>query len=476
MSKPIVAIVGRPNVGKSMLFNRLARQRIAVVEDTPGVTRDRLYAEAEAFGKPFTVVDTGGIDPLERDELKARARWHAEIAIEEADLLIFVVDGREGLTAIDYEVAKILRRTDKPVIPVANKMEGSKNTALEETYALRLGEFIPISALHGLNTGELLEALADHLPEGREEPAEGDSAIRVAVVGRPNVGKSSLVNRILGEERVIVSDIPGTTRDAIDTRFTRGGQEFVFIDTAGIRRKAKVQEALEYFCVLRAIQAIERCDVALVLLNALEGVTDQDKRIAGLAHEAGKGLILLVNKWDLMRANLRGEVALDPDLDAKLYKRTARTLLQDYTRLVRHELVFLPYAPIIFTCATQGEGMGKVLEEVRWVAEHHAFRAPTGELNRVIREAVDSRPPPSHKGQALKILYATQVRVKPPTIVLFVNDPERLHFSYARYLENRLREAFNFEGTPLRLIPRARREEEPRPRGKQRGDHGKKET
>lgn len=462
MGKPTVAIVGRPNVGKSTLFNRLARERIAVVESTPGVTRDRLYADAEAFGRPYTLIDTGGIDPHETDEIKSLARWQAEIAIEEADILIFVVDGREGLTPADYEVADLLRRTRKPVLLVVNKMESDRNTFADDAYALRLGEFFSISALHGTGVGDLVEALSRHLPEAPAEEEEEDQAIRVAVVGRPNVGKSSLVNAILGEERVIVSPIPGTTRDAIDTRFTRNDQDYVLIDTAGMRRKSKVRESLEYYSVLRSVKAIQRCDVAVVMFEALEGVTEQDKRIAGLAHESGCGVILVVNKWDRLRAHLSGDptASLSPDLEVRLFRRKRETLLQDYTRALRQELLFLDYAPVLFTTASRGEGVGRVLEEIRLVAEHHALRVPTGELNRIFREAVAHTPPPTHKGKPVKIFYATQARVKPPTIVLFVNHPEGMHFSYQRYLENRLREAINFEGTPVRLLLRARREKE----------------
>lgn len=458
MDKPTVAIVGRPNVGKSTLFNRLARERIAVVESTPGVTRDRLYADAEAFGRPYTLIDTGGIDPFETDEVKSLARWQAEVAIQEADILLFVVDGREGLTPADFEVADLLRRTQKPVLLAVNKMESDRNTFADDAYGLRLGEFLPISALHGTGMGDLVEALSRYLPEPSEEEEE-DQAIRVAVVGRPNVGKSSLVNAILGEERVIVSPLPGTTRDAIDTRFTRGDREYVIIDTAGIRRKSKVQQPLEYYSVLRSVKAIQRCDVALVLLDALDGVTEQDKRIAGLAHEAGRGVILVVNKWDRMEDNLRGDAtaSLAPDLEIRLHRRKRKTLLQDYTRVLRNELLFLDYAPVIFTTASRGEGVARVLEEISLVAEHHALRVPTSELNRIFREAVSCKPPPTQKGKQVKILYATQARVKPPTIVLFVNHPEWMHFSYQRYLENRLREEINFEGTPVRLLLRARR-------------------
>lgn len=452
---PVVAIVGRPNVGKSTLFNRLVRQRKAVVEDTPGVTRDRLYARTQVLGKPFLLVDTGGIDLAEKDPLRSQACLQALAAVEEADVLLFVVDGKEGLTPADHEVAEVLRRAGKPFLLVANKLESPKEHA-EEVYELGLGDFLRISALHGHNIGDLMEALAALLPETEEGPAEED--LRVAIVGRPNVGKSSLLNAILGEERVIVSEIPGTTRDAIDVGFSYQGQHWVLVDTAGIRRQAQIKAALEYYCLLRAIQAIERSDVAVVVLDALEGVTAQDKRIMGLVQEAGRAMIVAVNKWDVMEQWARTKKSPSPpSWEPFLSARSIRHLKEDYTRILRHEAPFADYAPVLYLSALRREGIQALLEEIASVAEHHALRIPTSRLNEVLQQALFDTPPPSRKGRPLKVFYATQVGVKPPTILLFVNDPERMHFSYQRYLENRLRQAFGFRGTPMRLILRARR-------------------
>ncbi len=466
---PVVAIVGRPNVGKSTLFNRLTGSRRAVVDDTPGVTRDRLYAEGEAFGKPYRIVDTGGLDAAFKDSITTAVQAQTQLAIDEADVIVFLIDGVEGPNQIDHEIADRLRRCTQPVLLVANKLESLKKGSLDTTWDLRLGEALPISAIHGTQVGDLVEKLNELLPEAETEE-EDEEVIRVAVVGRPNVGKSSLVNAVLGEERTIVSEIAGTTRDAIDTAFERDGQRYVLVDTAGIRRKAKVHEAVEYYTVLRAIDAIERCDVAVLCLDALGGVSAQDKRIAGMAHEHGRGLIICVNKWDLMLAWLEDRenspLACAPDLDRTLFRATRRTVGREYAAFVRHELPFATYAPVLLTTAVTAQGVDKILDEARLVAEHHAFRVPTSEVNQLVREAIDDRPPSRH-GKKLKILYGTEARVKPPTFVLFVNDPELVHFSFERYLENRLRSRYNFEGTPVRLIWRARSEDEQRrPPGK----------
>lgn len=461
---PVVAIVGRPNVGKSTLFNRLTGSRSAVVEDTPGVTRDRLYGEGEAFGKRFRVIDTGGLDAAFRDDISTAAQVQSQLAIDEADIIVFLLDGQEGVTLTDEEIAQRLRRADKPVVLVANKLESLKLGNLDAVWDLRLGEALPISAIHGTQVGDLLEKLHELLPDTPDEDEEDDDpAIKIAVVGRPNVGKSSLVNAILEEERSIVSDVAGTTRDAIDTRFTRGDQEYVLVDTAGIRKKAKVKEALEYYTVLRAMDAISRSNVVVLCLDALDGLTAQDQRIAGMAHEQGKGLILLANKWDLLlewlddRENSPHEI--DGDLDRRLFRTTTRTAARDYTKALRIDAPFTAYAPLLLTCALTGSGVDKVLAEAKLVAEHHAFRIPTPDLNNLIREAVDERPPSRH-GKPLKVLYATQVRVQPPTFVFFVNDPDLVHFSFERFVENRLRAKYNFEGTPLKLIWRPRHDED----------------
>ncbi|NUQ01732.1 MAG: ribosome biogenesis GTPase Der, partial [Armatimonadetes bacterium] len=466
---PVVAIIGRPNVGKSTLFNRLTRSRRAVVDETPGVTRDRLYGEGEAFGKPFRLIDTSGLDAAFKDDINRAAQVQSELAIDEADIIVFMLDGADGINQVDQEIADRLHRTAKPVVLVANKLESLQKGRMDEAWELRLGEPLPISAIHGTQVGDLLERLNELLPampaEDDEEEPE-DEVIRVAVVGRPNVGKSSLVNAIIGEERSIVSDVAGTTRDAIDTPFEHQGQQYVLVDTAGIRRKAKVEEALEYYTVLRSIEAIERAQVVILCIDARDGLTAQDKRIAGMAHEHGRGLVLVVNKWDLLlewladRENSTHEVS--EILDRRLYRTTARTAARDYAKALRQDVPFISYAPVIVTVAIAAEGVDKVLAETALVAEHHSFRVPTPELNRTVREAVDARPPSRH-GKKLKLLYATQVRVRPPTFVFFVNDPELVHFSFERYLENRLRETYNFEGTPLRLVWRARRDGEDEP-------------
>ncbi|AZR72762.1 ribosome biogenesis GTPase Der [Anoxybacter fermentans] len=435
--KPIIAIVGRPNVGKSTLFNRIVGYRTSIVENEPGVTRDRIYGEGEWLERKFILIDTGGIEPNSEDVLLKDIRWQAELAIEEADVILFLVDGREGLTATDREIAQMLRKSQKPVILVVNKIENYTDVEMKifEFYELGLGDPFPISAEHGMQVGDLLDKVLTYLPE-KEEEEENDERLKIAIIGRPNVGKSSLTNYLLGQKRVIVSDIPGTTRDAIDTVLKRGDQEYILIDTAGIRRKKKIRENVEYYSVIRSLRAVDRSDVVLMVFDAVEGVTEQDKKIVGYAHEAGKGLILVFNKWDLV------------EKDDKT--------MQIYTKRVYEELKFLSYAPIIFTSALTGKRVMEILDIVDFVAEEHAKRVTTGLLNEVVEEAVAMMAPPSDKGKRLKIYYATQVSVKPPTFVFFVNEPELMHFSYLRYLENNLREAFGFNGTPIRLLVRKR--------------------
>ncbi|MGI6587683.1 MAG: ribosome biogenesis GTPase Der [Peptococcia bacterium] len=439
MTKPIVAILGRPNVGKSTLFNRLTGGRVAIVEDTPGVTRDRLYRDTEWGGRTFTLVDTGGLDFTGKEEsLSGQIRQQAQIALEEADVLLFVVDGRSGLTFEDEVIANLLRKSQKSVILAVNKVEQFKNNLdFYEFYKLGLGEPIPISASHGLNTGDLLDLLVSQFKDIPEEEEKPD-VIKIAVVGRPNVGKSSLVNVILGEERVIVSNLPGTTRDAIDSPFQKEGQDYLLIDTAGMRRKGKIEEKTERFSVIRALRAIDRSDVVLIVLDALEGVTEQDKRIAGYVHEAGKGAIIIINKWDLV------------EKDDKITLR--------FTEEIRTQLAFMPYAPLLFVSALTKQRVMKILELVNFVAEQQCNRVRTSVLNEVISEAVLLTPPPSYKGKRLKIFYSTQAGVKPPHFILFVNEPTLLHFSYLRYLENKLRENFGFEGVAIRITVRKREE------------------
>ncbi|MEW5899247.1 MAG: ribosome biogenesis GTPase Der [Bacillota bacterium] len=435
MPKPVVAIVGRPNVGKSTLFNRLVGERVAIVEEKPGVTRDRLEKDVEWSGRVFTLVDTGGLDFQETDEISGKTRRQVELAIREADVLLFLVDARAGLTPADEEIAQMLRRSEKPVLLVANKAEKFAGEHYD-FFRLGLGEPIPVSAALGLNTGDLLDQILQALP-AREEEACPEELIRVAVVGRPNVGKSSLVNKILGFERVIVSPQPGTTRDAIDTLFEHAGRRFLLVDTAGIRRKSKIDEATERYSVMRAFKAIDSCDVSLVMLDALEGVTEQDKRIAGYVHEKGKASILTVNKWDLLKKD----------------KRAA----DRYREEVDQELPFLSYAPVAFISALTGKGIRQLLQLVVDVWGEFNRTIPTGSLNALLADLQLRNPPPSQKGKRLKIFYGTQVQNRPPTFALFVNDPELLHFSYLRYLENQLRLAWGFTGTPLRFFFRRRR-------------------
>jgi GTP-binding protein len=434
MARPVVAIVGRPNVGKSTIFNRIVGERMAIEENTPGVTRDRLYAQAEWLNTAFNIIDTGGIDLYSEDELLKQVREQAELAIEEAHVIIFVVDAQTGLTPPDEEIARILHKSDKPVVVAVNKVDHPKQKEeLYDFYALGFGEPFPVSGAHGKGFGDLLDQVVRYFPDGDEEEY-GDDVIRIAVIGRPNVGKSSLINALLGEERVIVSPIPGTTRDAVDTVFSKDDQMFVLIDTAGMRKKGKVYEKTEKYSVLRALKAIERSDVVLMVLNAEEGILEQDKRIAGYAHEAGRGMIIVVNKWDTL-------------------EKDDRTHSQ-FTKQIRQEFHFIDYAPILFVSAKTKQRIHTILPKVRDVAEQHALRIPTHLFNELLYDAIAFNPPPTKKGRRLKIKYGTQVSVKPPTFIIFVNDKELMHFSYERYLINKIREAFPYEGTPLRLLIR----------------------
>lgn len=440
---PVIAIVGRPNVGKSTLFNRLVGKRIAIVEDTPGVTRDRLYAQAEWQGRPYALIDTGGILFGEGDPLIEQVRLQAEIAMQEADLILFLVDAKEGLTTADEEIAALLRRWNKPVFLIVNKADNPQRWELvcSEFYALGLEDPIPLSSLHGHGVAELLERIFDRLPEAEAVEEEGLEAIRIAIVGRPNVGKSSLLNAIVGEPRAIISEQPGTTRDAIDTPFEWQGQPIVLIDTAGLKRPGKVQRSLEYYVQLRSERAIQRADIALVVLDGKEGITHGDKRVAQYADKEGKGLIWVINKWDLVEP---------PDGQPQKRSQAKR----DFERLARHEAPAFTYAPLCYLSAKYGTGISALLETVITVAEHRSFRVDTGELNRILAEAQFERPY-TRRGRLLKIYYATMPAVRPPTIVLFVNDPERAHFSYLRYLENCLRKNYPYLGTPLRFVLRA---------------------
>ncbi|MDR1246651.1 MAG: ribosome biogenesis GTPase Der [Clostridiales Family XIII bacterium] len=436
MKKSVVAIVGRPNVGKSTFFNRIIGKRISIVEDTPGVTRDRIYAEAEWSGVTFALIDTGGIEPLSEDVIFSQMRAQAETAMDTADVIIFMLDARDGLTVSDRDVADMLMRTRKEVITVVNKVDTAALPAnFYDFYELGLGEPLPVSAANMLGLGEVLDRIVESLPR-EEAAAGGDDSIGIAVIGKPNVGKSSLVNALLGEERVIVSEIAGTTRDSIDTPFERDGERFVLIDTAGLRRKSKVENDIERYSVIRAVAAIERSDVCLLMLDAREGVTEQDKKIAGIAHEAGKGIVVVVNKWDLIE------------------KET--NTMKHFQKKLHGELAFMAYAPDVFISVLKKQRLANVMSLAKCVAENRAMRVSTGRLNSLIADAVAMKQPPSDKGRRLKIYYASQVSVKPPLFLFKVNDETLMHFSYARYLENRIRAAFGFEGSSVKFAYRGK--------------------
>ena len=441
MSKPVVAIVGRPNVGKSTLFNVLAGEMISIVKDTPGVTRDRIYAEVTWLDKEFTLIDTGGIEPDSRDVILSQMREQAQIAIDTADVIVFITDVRQGLVDADSKVADMLRRSGKPVILTVNKVDNFDKFMPDvyEFYNLGIGDPIPISAASRLGLGELLDVVTAQFPEGNAQQEE-DERPRVAIVGKPNVGKSSIINKLVGEERVIVSDIAGTTRDAIDTSVVHDGREYVFIDTAGLRRKNKIKEELERYSIIRTVTAVERADVVLMVIDAAEGVTEQDAKIAGIAHERGKGIIIVVNKWD----------AIEKDDHT----------MREYDKKVRQILSFMPYAEIMYVSAKTGQRLVQLFDMIDMVIENQTLRIATGVLNEIMTEAVAMQQPPSDKGKRLKLYYITQVAVKPPTFVIFVNDKELMHFSYTRYLENKIREAFGFRGTSLKFFIRERKEKE----------------
>lgn len=440
MSRPVVAIVGRPNVGKSTLFNALAGERISIVKDTPGVTRDRIYADVSWLNYDFTMIDTGGIEPESKDIILSQMREQAQIAIDTADVIIFLVDVKQGLVDSDSKVADMLRRSNKPVVLVVNKVDSFERDSLDvyEFYNLGIGEPYPISASSRLGFGEMLDAVVAHFPEPTGETEEDDIP-RIAIVGKPNVGKSSLVNKLCGQERSIVSDIAGTTRDAIDTKVRYNKKDYIFIDTAGIRRKSKIKEEIERFSIIRAVAAVEKADVVIIMIDATEGVTEQDAKIAGIAHERGKGIIIAVNKWDAIEKNDK--------------------TMKEHTDKIRQTLSFMPYATILFISVKSGQRLGKIYETIDAVIENNSMRVATGVLNEIVSEAVALQQPPTDKGKRLKIFYTTQVSVKPPTFVIFVNEKYLMHFSYVRYLENRIRDAFGFEGTSLKFIIRERKDE-----------------
>jgi GTP-binding protein len=432
LAKPIVAIIGRPNVGKSTFFNYLAGKRISIVEDTPGVTRDRIYTEVEWRDRKFTLIDTGGIEPYTQDKIMQQMRNQAEIAIETADVIVFLVDFKDGVTPSDMEVASMLRKTKKPVILAVNKVDnvGEPPPGVYEFYNLGLGEFMTISSIHGLGMGDLLDEMYKNFPEEKEEDVDDDT-IKVAIIGKPNVGKSSLLNKIIGEDRVIVSDVPGTTRDAIDAYVENEKGKFMFIDTAGIRRKSKIRENIEKYSTMRSWTAVERSDVCVIMIDAQEGVTEQDTKIAGYAHDQGKASIIVINKWDLIE------------------KETGT--LEEYTDKIRNKLGFMPYAPVLFISAKTGMRINKLYDLIEYVSNQATLRISTGVLNDLLNEAVAMVQPPTDKGRRLKVYYMTQASVKPPTFILFVNKIELMHYSYQRYLENQLRKSFGFEGTPIRF-------------------------
>ncbi len=437
--KPIVAVVGRPNVGKSTLFNALAGQRISIVKDTPGITRDRIYADVSWLDKQFTLIDTGGIEPDSKDVILSQMREQAQIAIDTADVILFMVDVKQGLVDADSKVADMLRRSHKPVILVVNKVDSFEKYMADvyEFYNLGIGEPYPISAANRMGIGELLDEVVSHF-EDFEFSEEEEDTTRVAIVGKPNVGKSSLINKLLGENRLIVSDIAGTTRDAVDTPVTHNGKEYVFIDTAGLRRKNKIKEELERYMIVRAVGAVDRADVVILLIDAGEGVTEQDAKIAGIAHERGKAVIIAVNKWDSVEKDNK--------------------TVNEYSARIRDVLSYMPYAEITFISALTGQRLPKLYDMIDMVSANHAMRVSTGVLNEIMSEAVALQQPPSDKGKRLRLYYITQVSVKPPTFVIFVNDKELMHFSYTRYIENQIREAFGFRGTPLKFIIRERNE------------------
>lgn len=439
MSKPIVAIVGRPNVGKSTLFNVLAGEKISIVQDTPGVTRDRIYADINWLDYNFTLIDTGGIEPESDNIILKSMREQAEIAIETADVILFMTDVRQGMVDDDAKVADMLRRSKKPIVLVVNKVDSFEKFMPDvyEFYNLGLGDPHPISGSSRLGIGDMLDEVVSHFNESAKDDTE-DERPRIAIIGKPNVGKSSIINKLLGEDRVIVSDIAGTTRDAVDTEIVRNGREYVFIDTAGLRRKSKIKEDIERYSIIRTVSAVERCNVAVLVIDATEGITDQDAKIAGIAHDRGKGMIIAVNKWDAIEKN-----------DKTIYK---------FTEEIRNKLSYMPYSELLFISAQTGQRLPKLFETIDAVIENHSLRIATGVLNEIMSEAVAMQQPPSDKGKRLKLYYITQVSVKPPTFVIFVNDKELMHFSYTRYIENKIRESFGFRGTPLKFIIRERKE------------------
>ena len=441
MSKPVVAIVGRPNVGKSTLFNVLAGEMISIVKDTPGVTRDRIYADVTWLDKEFTMIDTGGIEPESKDIILSQMREQAQIAIDTADVIIFITDVRQGLVDADSKVADMLRRSGKPVVLAVNKVDNFDKFMPDvyEFYNLGIGDPVPVSAASRLGIGDMLDAVIAHFPEHEAEEKE-DEHPRVAIVGKPNVGKSSIINKLTGKQRVIVSDVAGTTRDAIDTNVKYNGKDYVFIDTAGLRRKSKIKEELERYSIIRTVTAVERADVVLVVIDATEGVTEQDAKIAGIAHERGKGIIIVVNKWDAIEKNDK--------------------TMREYENNVRRVLSFMPYAEIMYVSAETGQRLNKLYDMIDMVIENQTLRVATGVLNEIMTEAVAMQQPPSDKGKRLKLYYITQVAVKPPSFVIFVNNKELMHFSYTRYLENKIREAFGFRGTALKFFIRERKEKD----------------